>query len=170
MQLRQFTRFMLLLAMAALVVSPARATSGLKTYYFGVSDQRTNITFESETDFEIILGSSHKLSGTTEVNFDNGTAQVHVVVPVASLRTGIDLRDEHLRSAMWLDAEQHPNLSFVSKKAWRISKNRWRPRRARVGQGYIDYLRHKLRHVLETYGAASAKARARARSRASPRR
>ena len=43
-------------------------------------------------------------------------------------------------------------------------------RRARVGQGYIDYLRHKLRHVLETYGAASAKARARARSRASPRR
>ncbi len=43
-------------------------------------------------------------------------------------------------------------------------------RRARVGQGYIDYLRHKLRHVLETYGAASAKARARARSRVSPRR
>jgi hypothetical protein len=43
-------------------------------------------------------------------------------------------------------------------------------RRAGVGQGYVDYLRHKLRHVLETYGAASAKARARARSRASPRR
>ena len=41
-------------------------------------------------------------------------------------------------------------------------------RRAGVGQGYVDYLRHKLRHVLETYGAASAKARA--RSRASPRR
>ncbi len=43
-------------------------------------------------------------------------------------------------------------------------------RRAGVGQGYVDYLRHKLRHVLETYGTASAKARARARSRASPRR
>jgi 3-isopropylmalate/(R)-2-methylmalate dehydratase large subunit len=43
-------------------------------------------------------------------------------------------------------------------------------RRAGVRQSYVDYLRHKLRHVLETYGAASAKARARARSRASPRR
>jgi len=43
-------------------------------------------------------------------------------------------------------------------------------RRAGVGQGYVDYLRHKLRHVLKTCGAASAKARARARSRASPRR
>ncbi len=43
-------------------------------------------------------------------------------------------------------------------------------RRAGVGQGYVDYLWHKLRHVLETYGAASVKARARARSRASPRR
>jgi len=43
-------------------------------------------------------------------------------------------------------------------------------RRSRVGQGYVDYLRHKLRHVLETDGAASAKARARARSRASPKR
>ncbi len=43
-------------------------------------------------------------------------------------------------------------------------------RRAGVRQSYVDYLRHKLRHVLETYGAASAKGRARARSRASPRR
>jgi len=43
-------------------------------------------------------------------------------------------------------------------------------RRAGIRQGYVEYLRHKLRHVLETYGAASAKARARARSRASPRR
>ncbi len=39
-------------------------------------------------------------------------------------------------------------------------------RRAGAGQGYVNYLRHKLRHVLETNGAASA----RARSRASPRR
>jgi hypothetical protein len=42
-------------------------------------------------------------------------------------------------------------------------------RRAGVGQGYIDYLRYKLRHVLEPRGTASAKTRARPRSRASPR-
>lgn len=43
-------------------------------------------------------------------------------------------------------------------------------RRAGVGQGYVDYLRHKLRHVLEPYGAASANTRARPRSRGSPER
>jgi hypothetical protein len=41
-------------------------------------------------------------------------------------------------------------------------------RRSGVRQGYVHYLRHKLQHVLETDGAASAKTRARRRSRASP--
>jgi len=43
-------------------------------------------------------------------------------------------------------------------------------RRAGVGQGYVDYLRLKLREVLEAYSAASAKPRTRPRSSPSPRR
>lgn len=43
-------------------------------------------------------------------------------------------------------------------------------RRARVAQGYVDYLRRKLRHVLESCGADSAKPPRRRRSRASTRR
>lgn len=39
-------------------------------------------------------------------------------------------------------------------------------RRARVRQGYVDYLRKKLRHVLEADGDSSAKPRLRRRSRA----
>ena len=42
-------------------------------------------------------------------------------------------------------------------------------RRARVRQGYVVYLRKKLRHVLEADGDSSAKPRRRRRSRASPR-
>ena len=41
-------------------------------------------------------------------------------------------------------------------------------RRSGARQGYVHYLRHKLQHVLEPYGAASAKTRVRRRSRASP--
>lgn len=37
-----------------------------------------------------------------------------------------------------------------------------------VNEGYVHYLRHKLREVLEPKGAASARARTRSRARASP--
>ncbi len=33
-------------------------------------------------------------------------------MPVASLRTQNDLRDEHLRSERWLNAAAHPNATF----------------------------------------------------------
>ena len=104
------------------------ALAAVETYHFGVSDQRTNITFESQTDFEIILGSSHKVSGSVVTDLEKGTAKIELYVPVASLRTGIDLRDEHLRSAMWLDAGKYPTLSFVSKSARKLAADRWEVR------------------------------------------
>ena len=33
-------------------------------------------------------------------------------VPVASLDTGIPLRNEHMQSAMWLNAEKHPHIEM----------------------------------------------------------
>ena len=116
----------LAVALVAGVAMPAVADS--TTYEFGVSDQRTNITFQSETDFEIVLGSSRKLMGTVVADFDSGQAKVNLTVPVASLNTGIDMRDEHLRSPMWLDASKHPEISFVSTSAKKVSRNRWKVR------------------------------------------
>jgi hypothetical protein len=49
-------------ALLALVAAPGHAAE--KTYHLGVSDQRTNVTFESTTDFEVVLGSTHALKGT----------------------------------------------------------------------------------------------------------
>jgi polyisoprenoid-binding protein YceI len=95
------------------------------TYHFGVSEQNTNITFESETDFETILGSTREVQGTAVVDFDRGLASTTLEVPVASLRTGIDLRDEHLRSKMWLDADKYPTISFASSAARKIDDARW---------------------------------------------
>jgi polyisoprenoid-binding protein YceI len=37
---------------------------------------------------------------------------VQLSIPVASLRTGIPLRDEHLRGKDWLDAAAAPNITF----------------------------------------------------------
>ncbi len=66
------TRLLLALLVAT---TPAFA----ETYHFGVSDQRSNIAFESHTDFEVILGATNKLSGATTIDMDkgNGEGQPH---------------------------------------------------------------------------------------------
>ena len=126
---RNKSRASLLAGLLALTMLPglsgfARASE--QTYYFGLSGQRTNITFESETDFETVLGSSNELRGSAVADFESGEARIELEVPVASLRTGIDLRDEHLRSPMWLDAEKYGTISFVSERAKKVGRNRWR--------------------------------------------
>ena len=45
--------------------------------------------------------------------------QVNVSLKTASINTAIASRDEHLRSADFLDAAKHPTISFTSSKVWR---------------------------------------------------
>ncbi len=95
------------------------------TFHFGKSGQRTNITFESETDFEVILGSTNEISGDVTADLTAGTGRLELEVPVASLRTGIAARDKHLQSKNWLNAKQFPLLSFVSSKVEKLSRGKW---------------------------------------------
>ena len=81
-------------------------------YSFDVHEKFVNISFISEMDIEDILGTSNKVSGA--VDLTKGTFSI--TVPVASLKTGIDMRDEHLRSEMWLDAKNNPDLVFEGSK------------------------------------------------------
>jgi polyisoprenoid-binding protein YceI len=103
-----------------------------KTYHFGVVaggmdlSQRSYITFESEADVETIHGTSSELKGMVRADLKGEKAQVKLEVPVASLNTGIDLRDQHLKSAMWLNAEKYPNITFASKSIKKAGKNEWK--------------------------------------------
>ncbi len=112
-------------AITLLTVGALPTLAAEKTYSFGVSDQRTNITFQSETDFEVILGSTQSLSGKVIADLQGEGARVDLEVPLASLKTGIAKRDQHLRSPMWLDAKKYPNITFVSNVARRLADNRW---------------------------------------------
>jgi polyisoprenoid-binding protein YceI len=113
------------IALVAVAMVPAPLYAVDSTYYFGVSGQRTNITFESATDFEIILGSTNMLSGWVRADFKDGTGEVSLSVPVDSLRTGIDLRDEHMRSPMWLDAGKYPEITFTASEVRRNADGVW---------------------------------------------
>ncbi|MBI3071985.1 MAG: YceI family protein [Deltaproteobacteria bacterium] len=78
----------------------------------------SRVTFESDAPIESIVGVSTKVEGTIEVDpaaAKEGT-KGKIEIDVASLNTGIALRDDHLRSKMWLDAEAHPKLTFELEK------------------------------------------------------
>jgi polyisoprenoid-binding protein YceI len=102
----------LAVAFASLAFAPADET----TFYIGHHVKFVNITFDSQADIETIVGTTNKAKGTVKADLEKGVGSVTIAVPVASLKTGIDLRDEHLRSPMWMDAEKFPEITFASKK------------------------------------------------------
>jgi len=70
-------------------------------------------TFISDAPLETMEGTTSKVTGTLDVDpGDITTTRGKFKVAVASLRTGNDLRDEHLQGDGWLDAEKHPFLHF----------------------------------------------------------
>lgn len=90
------------------------ATSGLalaQSQTFQIS--RARVIFTSEAPLETINGVSRRASGSFQLDPSNmSSISGTITVPVRSLGTGIDERDEHLHSANWLDAGSHPNATF----------------------------------------------------------
>lgn len=121
----------LLAAAALLAASPLLAQEGAPKeekpagtpYHFGTSEARTTLLFESETSLETIHGVSHRMAGTATLDFEGGTGTASFTVPVASLRTGLDKRDEHLRGEEWLDAEKFPDIAFRAKSLKRTKSD-----------------------------------------------
>ena len=101
----------LAVAFAGLAFSPDETT-----FYVGHHAKFVNVTFDSHADIETIVGTTNVAKGTVKADLEKGTGSVSLSVPVKSMKTGIDLRDEHLRSEMWMDEKKFPEITFVSKK------------------------------------------------------
>lgn len=64
-----------------------------------------------------VRGQFQKVSGTMDFDPENPTnASVNVTIDAASLVSGVIDRDNHLRSADFLDVENYPNITFKSTK------------------------------------------------------
>lgn len=115
-------------AVVVLALWPAAASAqgGAVTYYFGSSDERTNITFESKTAVATISGTTAKVSGSASRNDAAGERKTHLIVPVASMRTGMEGRDKILLEPNWLDAAKYPTLEFKSEKAEPAGGTTWK--------------------------------------------
>ncbi len=90
--------------------------TGKQTFSFEDQYGRNQATFFSTTPIEDINGLTNDVKGTASFDVsDISTLTGSVTISTASLKTGIELRDEHLRGENWLDSESHPEITFVIK-------------------------------------------------------
>ncbi|HYI11816.1 MAG TPA: YceI family protein [Thermoanaerobaculia bacterium] len=74
--------------------------------------------------FTTVRGRFKDVKGTIEVDEQNPAhSTIDVEIAAASLDTGVADRDGHLRSADFLDVENHPTLTFRSKRVDGAMKN-----------------------------------------------
>ncbi len=67
--------------------------------------------------FTSVRGRFKNLKGTITADESNpNQSRVEVEIDAASIDTGVSDRDQHLRSADFLDVESHPKLTFRSKR------------------------------------------------------
>lgn len=104
------------LVWAAALWTPIVAQADTKTFR-AREDGGSRATFVSDAPLETITGVTSLVTG--KVTFDpdsisdvKGTFKV----PVGTIRTGVDLRDEHLRGKNWLDAKNNPHAYFEIEK------------------------------------------------------
>lgn len=91
--------------------------SGEQTFSFEDKYGRNQASFFSTTPLEDITGISNDVKGNVSFDINDFTTLKGIIsIPVASIKTGIDLRDEHLRGSNWLDADSYPEIIFEIKK------------------------------------------------------
>lgn len=97
--------------------------SGTQNFSFKDENGRNQATFFSTTPLEDVRGLSNNIYGNVTFDVEDlTTLKGTIILPVSSLKTGIDLRDEHLRSENWMNAESYPNVTFDIKNVSEINK------------------------------------------------
>jgi polyisoprenoid-binding protein YceI len=72
-----------------------------------------------------VRGRFNKFSGTIEAGEQNPTAaRVHVQIDAASIDTGDEKRDAHLRSPDFLNIDRYPQITFTATKVERQDETR----------------------------------------------
>jgi polyisoprenoid-binding protein YceI len=97
---------------------------GARTFSFKDDYGRNQATFFSATPIEDINGMSSDIEGKVSLDLSDvkNTLDGEVSISTASLKSGIDLRDEHIRSEDWLDAENYPTISYQIKSVLEVKK------------------------------------------------
>ncbi|MEZ5332768.1 MAG: YceI family protein [Thermoanaerobaculia bacterium] len=104
---RRFREMRRTIPFAALVLIAAVA-HGRATYEIDPAHSAASFTVTHLTVSKV-RGSFHTIAGTAQVDEENlADSSIEVTIDAASIDTGVDRRDNHLRSADFFDVENHP--------------------------------------------------------------
>ena len=86
---------------------------------WGMDPTHTDVVVTwNHAGFSNQVANFYEFDGTMELDLDDiSSLQASFSVPVASLSTGFETFDGHLKSADFFDAETHPEITFVSTSA-----------------------------------------------------
>ncbi len=85
------------------------------SFNFKDENGRNSVRFTLDAPLEVINGLSNDIEGSLQL--EGKTFSGSLAVPVASISTGIKLRDEHMQSERWLNAKKTPKILFHFKNA-----------------------------------------------------
>lgn len=89
---------------------------------FTIDDDRNTFTFESKAPLEKIIGMSNKIAGRVHLNPNDvtGGSMAKFELDLASMSTGIGLRDEHMRD-QFLETDKYPKAVLTIDKVTKAS-------------------------------------------------
>jgi len=108
----------------ALFIFPSMATAST----WQIDPVHTNIQFSvRHMMISNVKGVFHKFTGAFEIDDKDITkSKASSVIDVNSIDTGIEKRDEDLRSANFFDVAKYPTMTFVSKRFSRTGANKFK--------------------------------------------
>src|SRR5262245_15811075 len=96
------------------MTTAASTQTGTSTYAIDASHSQVGFAVKHMM-FSTVRGNFRTFEGTIVVDHDNpANSSVNVTIDAASITTGDDRRDEHLRSADFFDVANYPTLTFKS--------------------------------------------------------
>ncbi len=92
------------------------AASGTKKVVLSDKVGQNQFLWHSEAPVETIDGTAEGITGTISLDPKNlKSISGTISAKVATMQSGNSMRDDHLRSAVWLDAEKYPTIQFTAK-------------------------------------------------------
>jgi polyisoprenoid-binding protein YceI len=100
---------------------------GIPTGTWKVDKAHTRVGFAVKSmGVATVRGEFREFDGALEIGEDLADTRAYGRVDAASVDTNVARRDEHLRSASFLSAESHPELTFRSKANERVDEDTFR--------------------------------------------
>ncbi len=90
--------------------TPTVSTTGTASWQLDAAHSSVSLSHKTIWNLATVRGAFEKLAGTGEILAD-GSARGRIEIDAASLNTKNAKRDEHLRSADFFNAAEHPQLT-----------------------------------------------------------